>query len=185
MENGKNKEGGKREASKNDNKGKKFIDKSGRVFGLISVIDVVALIAVVVLCVGVHLKTNVLSATGAVDETLVFVFEARIVEDHVRDNIKVGDEVFDKDHETGGAIGVITHIEETEPRSIAELSDGSLDYITSNIGCNLLITVEGNGAVVDGMYSFNRIYKLGVNAARFFQTKYCNVTGYVVDIYTK
>lgn len=180
----KNKEnGGKREASKSDNKEKKFIDKSGRVLGIISVIDVVAIFAVVALCFGVYLKNNVLTATGTEDQTMVFTFEARIVEDYIRDAIQVGDEVFDKDHSTGGAIGVITSIEVSEPRAIAELSDGSLEYITSNRGCNLLVTVEGKGAVVDGMFSFNRIYKLGVNAARNFQTKYCTMTGFVQDIY--
>ncbi len=179
----KNKEGGKREANKNDNKSKTFIDKSGRVFGVISVIDVVVILAVAVLCFGVYLKNNVLTATGTEDQTMVFTFEARIVEDYIREAIQVGDEVFDKDHSTGGAIGVITNIEVSEPRAIAELSDGTLEYITSNRGCNLLVTVEGTGAVVDGMYSFNRIYKLGVNAARNFQTKYCTLTGFVQDIY--
>lgn len=164
---------------------KKLIDRQGRLFGLISIIDVVVIFAVIVLCFGVYLKTNVLSVTGSNTEevTISFTFEARIVEDYIQEALQVGDYVYDKDHATGGAIGVITNIEVLEPRAIGELSDGTLNYITSNRGCNLLVTVEGTGAILDGVYTFNRVYRIGLNAARNFQTKYATLTGFVIDIH--
>lgn len=162
---------------------KSFIDPQGRVLGFISIIDVVVLFAVMALCAGVYVKNNVLETTNASrDVNISMSFEVRIVPEYVADALKIGDAVYDKDHETGGAIGVITSIERTEPKGIAELTDGTVSYVTSNTDINLLVTVEGSGSVTDGRYSFNRIYEMGINSARNFQTKYAQVTGYVYEV---
>lgn len=163
---------------------KKPIDKNGRLFGLISVIDVVVLLAVVAICGAVYMKTNVLETTSTAfqDVAIEATFEVRMVPDYVAEAVEIGDAVFDKDHATGGAIGYITSIEITEPRTIEEINDGSLEFVGSNKDVNMIITMEGKGSVSNGRYSFNRIYELGVNAARNFQTKYASITGYVSSI---
>ncbi len=163
---------------------KKLIDRNGRVFGLISVIDVVVLLAVVAICGAVYMKTNVLETTSTAfqDVGIEAVFEVRMVPDYVAAAVELGDAVYDKDHATGGAIGYITAIEITAPRTIEEINDGSLEFVTSNKDVNMIITIEGKGSVSNGRYSFNRIYELGVNAARNFETKYASITGYVNSI---
>ena len=50
-------------------------------------------------------------------------------------------------------------------------------------GVNLLLTVEGSGLVTErGGYMLNRVYDLGINSARTYQTKYAEFTGTVMAI---
>lgn len=167
-----------------ESKESKLIDRNGRVFGLISIIDVVVLLAVVVVCVGVYLKNNVLETTASNTQNvdITMVIEARLVEEYVADAIQVGDALYDKDHATGGPIGYITNIEYTEPRTIRELNDGSLTFVGGEDAVNVLVTLEGSGTMTDGIFSFNKIYELGLNAARNFETQYVTFTGYVMEI---
>lgn len=164
--------------------GKELIDKNGRLFGKISIIDVVVILAVVVVLAGVYVKNHVLETTASniknVDITMTI--EGRLLEHYVADSIQVGDAIYDKDHATGGAIGYITNIEYTEAATIRELNDGSLAFVGSEEAVNVIITLEGVGTVTEGRYSFNKIYELGLNAARNFETKYVSFTGYVMEI---
>lgn len=170
---------------KNKNEKTKFIDKNGRVFGVISAIDLLVILAVIVVCVGVYLKNNVLTATNAsVDNvTISMTLEVRIVEEYIADAFVVGDPMYDRENPSGGPIGYITNIEYTEPRAIRELIDGTIDMVGSDRDINMLVTLEGKGSYQDGHYIFNRIYEMGMNAARTFQTKYSRVSGFVVDIH--
>lgn len=163
---------------------KGMIDAQGRVFGLISIIDVVVIFAICALVGGVYLKTVVLEETGKGTRDVIIQasFEARIVPEYLADALQVGDEIYDKDHESGGPIGVITSIEVVEPRGIAELTDGTVSFVTSNKDINILVTVEGSGSVTDGRYSFNRIYELGINSARNFETKYAVFSAFVYEV---
>lgn len=171
---------------KNKEKTNKLIDRNGRVLGKISVIDLIVILAVIVVCIGVYVKNNVLEATNSniqnVDITMLI--EVRLVEEFVADAIQVGDQIYDKDHATGGPIGTITNIEYTEARTIRELNDGSLTFVGSDQAVNLLVTVEGVGTLTEGRYSFNKIYELGLNAARNFESKYASFTGFVLEIGT-
>lgn len=163
----------------------KIIDKNGRVFGVISAIDLVVILAILVVCVGVYLKNNVLVATNTSldNATISMTFEVRIVEEYVADAFHIGDAVFDRDHATGGAIGYITDIQYTEPQAIREMIDGTIEMVGSDRDINVLVTIEGLGSYKDGRYTFNRIYEMGMNGARTFQTKYTRVSGFVTDIH--
>ncbi len=164
---------------------KKFIDKNGRIFGVISVIDVVVIIAILVVCAGVYLKNNVLVTTStSVENTKIsMTFQVPLEELYVADALGIGDAVYDRDHATGGAIGYITHIEYIDPSGPKELYDGTFALVGSDCEINILVTLEGTGSYIDGRYSFNRVYEMGINAARTFQTKYAKVIGHVTDIH--
>ncbi|MFI3253917.1 MAG: DUF4330 family protein [Eubacteriales bacterium] len=162
-----------------------LIDKNGRLFGAVSLIDIVVILAIIVVCAGVYLKNNVLVTTSTSGENskISMTFEVRLVEDYVADALQIGDAVYDKDHATGGAIGHITKIEYTEPSGSREINDGTFSLVGSDREVNVLVTLEGTGSYIDGRYSFNRVYEMGVNAARTFQTKYVKVTGFVTEIF--
>ncbi len=159
----------------------KFIDSSGRLFGKISVIDVLVLLAVVVAVSAIYVKNNLLETTSTAntDVTLVMDLEVMIAPDYIVDAIQIGDELYDTDHATGGAIGVIVGKEILPASAFAELNDGSLAMITSDKDVNVLLTVEGKGSYKDGRYSFNRVYEMGANSSRNFETKYASFVGVV------
>lgn len=173
------------QASRGKKKGK-FMDDRGRLFGLFNLIDCVAIFALILLIGGFYFKNNVLEATGggSKDVGIEVTILMEIVPPYLADAIQVGDELFDHDHATGGAIGIITDKQVMEPEALISFQDATYDYVSSEEGVNVLLTVQGKGTYTSGRYSFNRVYELGINAARYFQSKYVLFIGTVIDINT-
>lgn len=163
----------------------KIIDRNGRLFGKVSFIDVLVVLVVVVMAIALYMKNNTLEAsmTGETSSTpIVFTVEAENVHLNVIEAIQVGDKVYDKDRSSGGAIGVITAIEEMEAGKVERLTDGTYARLTNENARNLIITIEGSGSVTNGRYAVNKIYEIGVNAARNFYTSHAVFTASVIDI---
>ena len=163
----------------------KILDRNGRLFGKVSIIDVLVVLVVVVMAIALYVKNNTLEAsmTGESSSTpIVFVVEAENIHRNVVDAIQVGDKVYDKDRSSGGAIGVITAVEEIEAGKIERLDNGSYARLTNENARNLIITIEGSGSVTNGRYAINKIYEIGINAARNFYTSHAVFTASVIDI---
>ena len=153
----------------------KLIDRNGRLFGKISVIDLVVVAVVIVLAAALYFKNNQTHTGNAVvEQKITFQIRARGVYDYVADAIQVGDGVYDKDYASGGkSIGVITDIQiERDPGGLVD-ADETVD---------LLITLEGWGLVDGKRYTLNRVYALGVNSSRTYYTKQAQFIGTVADI---
>ena len=162
----------------------KIIDKNGRLFGLISIIDVIVIAVVAVMGVALYLKTNTMTHTSTVTKNEVITYQVRAqgVSDCVENNIQVGDRIFDEDRPSGGCLGKITAIEIFPGTELEDFSDGTMEEVPSEGTINLLLTIEGEGLISGKSYSLNRIYDLGVNSARNFVTEYARFTGTVVSI---
>lgn len=163
----------------------KIMDRNGRLFGKVSIIDVLVVLVVVVMAIALYMKNNTLEAskTGESSNTpIVFVVEAENVHLNVVDAIQVGDKVYDKDRSSGGAIGVITAVEEIDASKVEKLDNGTYARLTNENARNLIITIEGSGSVTNGRYAINKIYEIGVNAARNFYTSHAVFTASVIDI---
>lgn len=163
----------------------KIIDRNGRLFGKVSFIDVLVVLVVAVMAIALYVKNNTLEAsmTGETSSTpIVFTVEAENVHLNVIEAIQVGDKVYDKDRSSGGTIGVITAIEEMEAGKVERLTDGTYARLTNEHARNLIITIEGSGSVNNGRYAINKIYEIGVNAARNFYTSHAVFTASVIDI---
>ena len=164
----------------------KMMDRSGRLFGKVSIIDVLVVLVVLVMAVAMYVKNNALqvSKTGEGSQTpITFVMEAENIPLNVVEAVRVGDQVFDKDRTSNGAIGTITGIEIREAGRVASLDNGTYVRMKNETARNLIITVEGTGTVEDGRYAINRVYEIGVNAARNFYTSYTVFTGSVIEIH--
>ena len=163
----------------------KLMDKNGRLFGKISVIDLLVVLVVVVIAFALHAKNNTFTVTASSGSgaTITFTALAENVELQFADAVAVGDKLYDKDHSTGGAIGTIVSIERLESGKTEKLSNGTYARLTNDAACNLLITVECTGSVTGGVYSINRVYELGVNANRNFYTPYAAFTAMVTEIH--
>lgn len=163
----------------------KIIDNNGRLFGKISVIDVLVILVVAVMAFALHTKNNSLSvtSTNTPGTTITLTVLAENLDLQVADAVALGDKMYDKDHSTGGAIGKITAIERLDATKTEKLGDGTYAQLTNADGCNLLITLECSGSVNDGRYSINRVYELGVNANRSFYTPYAAFNAVVTEIH--
>lgn len=165
-------------------KQKKFIDHNGRIFGMISIIDVAAILAVAMLGFGFYLKNNVLETSGGKiqDIGIEVTILMEIVPQYLVDAIEIGDELYDHDHATGGAIGKIISKEVLPPSAMVALNDGTYSIATSEDYVNVELKVLGSGTTTNGRFSFNRVYELGVNASRYFQSKFALFIGTVTEI---
>ena len=162
----------------------KIIDRNGRLFGKVSVIDLVVVLMVAALVLAMNMKNNDLDAsktTGA-DTPITFKVYVENVEPYIADALRVGDSVYDKDRASGGAVGEIVQVERLPGETTVQLPDGTFARVGNEHGSNLLVTIEGKGMVSNGRYSINRIYEIGVNAARNFYTSYVVFTGSVMEI---
>jgi len=164
----------------------KIIDKDGRLFGKISVIDLLVILVVVVLAVALNLKSELTPTSTSVASTPIhFELVTEAIPNFVGDNIKVGDVLFDKDQSTGGAIGVITAVERLPGTRSVNMTDGTMTMVEVEDFCIMRIEVESSGQISNGKYNINRIYNLGVNASRNFYSKYAIFKIFVTEIGTE
>ncbi len=164
---------------------RKLIDQNGRLFGRISIIDVIVLLAVCVLAVALVVKENTLSPatqTGTAAVTVTYTLFINDLEDELLDGIQIGDQLYDHDQTTNGNIGTIVDIQASTATRTVYLSDGTIGTAEVPTYSDVIVTVEGQCDIVDGHYRFNNVYELGVNANRNFYTLFAGFTASVISI---
>lgn len=126
----------------------KLIDRDGRLFGKISVIDVIVLAVVVVLVAAVFTKTR-MPQTGATVSTVPVVYTMRVQNqpEYMLDAIQVGDQLFDEARSTGGSLGTITDVQVSDGTYQASLNDGTVAMVPAEGYYDLLLTIEGEALV--------------------------------------
>lgn len=162
----------------------KIIDKNGRLFGKISVIDVMVILVVAVIGVALYLKTNTMTHTSTANANDIINYQIYIrgVGDNVKDALRLEDQIFDEDRGNSGCLGVIKNIEVLPGTEMISFDDGTVSIVSSEGTDDLLLTIQGEGLISGKSYSLNRIYDLGVNSARNFCTHYARFTGTVYSI---
>jgi hypothetical protein len=161
----------------------KMIDKNGRLFGKISIIDVLVIAIVILMAVALSFKGRQTYTSTSVTKTpITYQVQVSGVRTYVADAIHEGDELYDQDYTSGGSLGEIISIEVTPALKLAEFSDGSISSVSAEDCVSLLLTVRGEGVFTDGRYMLNRVYNLGVNAYRNFYTPYVQFVGTVTTI---
>lgn len=164
----------------------KIIDQNGRLFGKISVIDLLVIAVVVVMAAALSFKSNQThTGTTVVEQPITFQIRARGVRNYIADAIRVGDGLYDQNYASGGrSLGKITEIQVERDPGTTQISfhDGTTELAETEDTVDLLITVEGLGLVSGKSYSLNRVYDLAVNSARGYYTKMSQFTGTVTSI---
>lgn len=164
----------------------KFIDRNGRLFGKISVIDLLVVAVVALMAVALNFKNNQThTGTSVTEEPITFQIRVRGVRSFVADSIAVGDGLYDQNYSSGGrALGRITDIQvERDPGTvISPLSDGTIVLAEAEDTVDLLLTLEGYALLNGKSVAVNRIYDLGVNSARTYYTQRAQFIGTVASI---
>ena len=165
----------------------KLIDRSGRLFGKISVIDLLVVAVVAVMAVALNFK-NTQTSTGASvqEESVTFQIRVRGVRSFVAASIAEGDGLYDQNYSSGGkALGEITEIQvERDPGTVtASLHDGTVIMAEAEDTVDLLLTLKGSGLRDGKRVIINRIYDLGVNSSRTYYTQRAQFVGTVADIF--
>ena len=160
------------------------MDRDGRLFGKISIVDVIVLLVVAAMVAAVYVKTHKPQTGSNVGTTtVVYQMELENQPEYMLDAIQVGDQMFDKERSTGGSLGTITDIQVSDGTYEAKLDDGTYEIVPAQGRYNLLLTIEGQGLIDEnGNYLLNRVYNLGVNSSREFNNKYGLFLGRIVSI---
>ena len=161
----------------------KIIDKNGRLFGKISIIDVLVILAVAVLAAALGFKSNQ-THTGTTTSNIPIIYQVRVngERNYVADAVRVGDHLYDLENSSGGTLGEILSIETLPGKKVATFNDGTMGEAPVEDGVTLLLTVKGYGIISDNRYLLNRVYNLGVNTTRNYYTPYAQFTATVTAI---
>ena len=161
----------------------KLIDRNGRLFGKISIIDVLVVAVVLFLAVALQFKGKQTHTGSSVTEVpITYQVTVNGVRNYVADAIQVGDVLYDLDMDSSGHLGEITAIEVLPPSKMAELHDGTVDFVPAEDSVDLLLSVKAEGLIDNGRYLINRVYDLGLNASRNLYTPYAQFVGSVTSI---
>lgn len=161
---------------------KKLIDEKGRIFGIISGVDILVVLVVAVLAFAVYTRFYNRDATSVAVQNDTFSYQLKVMQVRYStyESLMPGDVLYDLDN--GTRIGVITNVE-CEP-SMAEtaLADGSFVVAPIENRYDVLISLDAEGLMTGGRYYASRIYEINVNSKVEFYTKYCTTSGYVWTI---
>ena len=160
----------------------KFIDEKGKLFGKVNAIDCFVVLLVIVLGFGAYYKFNSLdkTSTGAAMETVSYKVEIKRVRNFIENNVKEGDELFDKT--SGKSIGKIVGIQMRPAVENVLGADGI--YRTGSVENRLDVTlvVEADAVVSRTGIFVNRTYELSTGSDRNFMTKFFEGTGKIGEI---
>ena len=161
----------------------KIMDKNGRLFGKISIIDVVVVLVVLVMAVALSAKSGLQESTApAEDQVITYQVKVNAIADYMAEALKVNDPVYEDGASTYGVVGKITDIQLSEGTRLASLPNGTLEMLPVEGTVDMVVTIEGRGVEKDGAFMINNVCALGLNSSRNFCTPYTQFTGTVVNI---
>lgn len=168
----------------------KLIDENGRLFGKISVIDLLVIAVVLVMAAALYVKNtrldvNVDTPVSKPEQNITLQLKVNSLRNYVYRSLQVGDEVRDQNYPSGDSpLGVITDIQVlSDPgTSLTALDDGTVEMIEVEDTVDLLITLKCSGVVEDRVYAINGVYSVGVNSTRNYCTRLSQFTGMVADV---
>lgn len=160
----------------------KIIDKNGKLFGKISIIDILVVAIVIVLAIAVYSRffTKTTTAVAAVNDSFEYQLCIKGVRELTVDALRVGDKVYDSENNT--YLGTITAIEVTDAYGEYSTLDG--EYVVAPIEGRkeAVLTISADGLISAGRYYASRTYEVCANSTLTFYTKYCCTTGYVWSV---
>lgn len=160
----------------------KIIDENGRLFGKISIIDIIVIILAIILVCAVFARTSQNKAAN-VNETMdkiTYTFKVENIRQETAESVIAGDKLYDED--SGVCLGTIKKTNINSAHKLAQTADGT--YVNGEVSgrSDLEMTVEAECRVADGRYYSERTAEISVNMEKDVQTKYAKFTGRVMEI---
>ena len=163
---------------------KKIIDKQGRLFGKISIIDVFVVLIVLILGAALYVKFGVLDITSQSTGSTPITYSVTTfgIREATVNDLAVGDLLFDADNNIGTSIGKITAIDIVPATEAVRLTDGTYVMGTVQDRFDVTLTLEASGMINNGKYYVNKVYEVNANSVRTFYTKYAEFTATVMGV---
>lgn len=162
----------------------KIIDKQGRLFGKLSIIDLLVIAVVVILAVALYMKRTQKVHVSPTTPTTGIVYEIKIpsVREEILDDFRVGDKIYDQDNDSGNAIGTIVEIRVEPYTNSTTFLDGTYHVYEVEGRKDVYLTLSTDGLISNGRYYVNRTYEVNVNSYRNIYTKYIQCECIITEI---
>ena len=161
---------------------RKIIDDRGRLFGLISFIDVIVAVVVIVLALAVFVKfrTGDGSLMTANTDDITFSVKIYSIRETNVNHLRVGDRVYLTDLDS--YVGTIVDVVVEDAYTIEPILDGT--YVKGRIHERYDVTlyISAQCSASNGRYYIDRTHELNMNSQVWLNTKYNYVIGTVMSI---
>ncbi len=159
-----------------------MINKDGKLFGKISIVDIAVVLIIVILGFGIYAKFA--GQSGAVvssSEKIECTFLIKNVRSYTVDALEKKGGMYDKVSKE--FIGDITKVEVEDGLYQVNMADGSFEQIVPEDRYNVYVTVEFSGKISDNGYYTAANKYLGAGTSAGITTKYaeCESTVYSIN----
>ena len=159
---------------------RRMIDERGRIFGKVSVIDLLVIIMVLVMVVG-YVARNRAAPGGGVSSTFEVLYTISVLEVRVTTErlFRPGDTVYD---EHGVNLGVIRYVGSAPARVQSTTIDGSHVMAPSEERVDVFLRIAAQCSEADGHIFADRRTELSVDTEMNILTKYVKTTAFITSI---
>ncbi len=158
---------------------RRIIDEKGRIFGRISVIDILVVLIVIALGAAVYVRFFRAQTTSVAKGTDCFTYTMKItgVRSVAADALREGDKLYDVAN--GTYLGQISSIRVEDSVQEYATLDGELKGFAIENRIDIYLDVYAEGMIADGRFYASRTYEISANGSVTFSTKYYSATGMV------
>ena len=159
-----------------------ILDKKGKLFGKISIVDISIILLVVLLVFGAYYKFAVLgkNTKAAKFDTIEYVMQINEIRQPTVDAIRVGQDVFDA--KTGSFMGKIVSKEQKNAEELLTIGDGRIVLAQKPGKFDLFITISVPGVKTDYGYLANGNREINRDSLQSMETLLASFEGRARDI---
>ena len=156
--------------------------KDGKLFGKISVIDVVVLLVIVVLLVGGIRRFSGSEPVQVADEnvTMECVLQVKGIREGTAEALKKGGGVSEK--ETKQYIGKITDVKVEDAKKVLMMEDGSFEIVPMENRYDAYVTIEFTGRAKEDGYFTSANRQIGAGGALNINSKFAQCEGNIFGV---
>ena len=161
---------------------RKIIDENGKFFGLVSLLDIGAVLLAAALAFAVYTRFFTVETTSVTVGSAPFTYELRIqnVRDINEDSLLPGDVLYSTENNV--VLGSVTQVEMVESVAAGLRADGVYVTAPAEDRYDLIVQVEAEGIVSGGRYFASRTFEISPNESIDFYTKYYTSSGTVWSV---
>ena len=163
-----------------------IIDSKGKLFGKISIVDIIAVVLIIGAIAGVYLKFFGKSSEALADDcTFYYTLKAEAVRQANVDAIKKSLKTeFDLDDEhVVSTMGVLTEVKVETAKGTITKTDGTDISAEKPDKYDVYLTFKVDGKSTDEAYFTNELRELSVGSVYNIKSKYCTFSGYIQKIW--
>lgn len=160
-----------------------IINKDGKLFGKISIIDIAVILILIILAVGIYGRFSGRTAPPVTSgEKIECTFIVRNIRQNTAAALQKGGPLYDKTSKE--YIGEITDVRVDDGQYRVSMADGTFETVVPEERYNAYVTVEFSGKTgANGYYTATNKY-LGAGSTVFISSKYaeCESTVYSIGL---